>query len=140
MLKNHSLAPKAPAKPVADLLSGLDDAELLRLRNAIDKKLQIDPRLLNMGDELGAQYRAGKALLASIQDDDDVPANQRSQVFNSVGAMLQQITKQMGQVYDAERLKRYEAAWMKVMKDLPEESQKLFFDLYSDYLTKEESK
>lgn len=140
MLKNHSLAPKAPAKPVADLLSGLDDAELLRLRNAIDKKLQIDPRLLNMADELGAQYRAGKALLASIQDDDDVPANQRSQVFNSVGAMLQQITKQMGQVYDAERLKRYEAAWMKVMKDLPEESQKLFFDLYSDYLTKEESK
>jgi hypothetical protein len=133
-LKNHSLAPKPGKAPAVDLLKDLSDDDLLRLRNEIDKKLQLDPRSLNMGDELGAQYRAGKALLAKIQDDNDVPANQRAQVFNSVGTMLKELTKLMGVVYDAERLKRYEAAFMKTLQDLPEPQQRRFFDLYSDYL------
>lgn len=140
-LKDHRLG-KPNAAADADPVKAIetyDDATLLRMRNAIDKKLNIDPRNLNMGEELGAQYRAGKALLAHIQDDDSVPANQRAQVFNSVGAMLEKITKQMGVVFSAERLKRFEAAWMKVMLDLPEASRKMYFDLYADYLTKEET-
>lgn len=140
-LKDHGgLGGKPAAKgfdPQAHI-AGLSEDDLLKLRHAVDKKLQIDPRMLNMADELGLQYRAGMALLASIQDDKDVPANQRAQVFNSVGAMLEKIVKQQKVVYDAERLKRYEAALLKTLKSMPEEQQTLFFNLYGDYLTKPE--
>jgi uncharacterized protein (UPF0147 family) len=141
-LKDHGTLGAKPAAKGFDagtLIADLSEDDLLKLRHAVDKKLQIDPRMLNMADELGLQYRSGMALLASIQDDKDVPANQRAQVFNSVGAMLEKIVKQQKVVYDAERLKRYEAAWMKTMKSLPEEQQKLFFNLYGDYLTKPET-
>jgi len=136
-LKDHRLAPPAAAQDPVDALKDLDDDTLLRLRNAIDKKLSIDPRNLNLADELGIQFRSGKALLASIQDDRDVPPNQRAQVFNSVGTMLDKITKQMKGVYDAERLKRYEAAVMKTLEDCPPELKRKFLDLYGDYLKAE---
>lgn len=135
-LKSNSPGVKAPGMDA--LIAHMDEEELIKLRHAVDKKLVVDPRMLNMADELGLQYRAGMTLLASIQDDPDVPANQRSQVFNSVGAMLEKIVKQQKIVYDAERLKRFEAAMLKTLKSLPEEQQKLFFNLYSDYLTKPE--
>lgn len=136
-LHRHSL--RQPAADTVDPLKGLDDEALMRLRNAIDKKLDIDPKSLNMANELGLQYKAGKTLLASIQDDAGVPANQRSQVFNSVGVMLDKISKQMKVAYDAERLKRYEAAFMKVLVELPEDAKRRFFDLYADYLNEDGS-
>lgn len=137
-LKDYNLkAPAAAADPLA-ILESLDDEALMRLRGAIDKKLKIDPRHLNMADELGFQFKAGKILLESIQDDSDVPANQRAQVFNSVGAMLEKISKQMKIAYDAERLKRFEAAFMKVLVDLPDEEKRKFFDLYGEYLTSDQ--
>lgn len=138
-LKDYGGLAAKPASKGVDLkalIADLSEEELLKLRHEVDKKLQIDPRMLNMADELGLQYRSGMALLNSIQDDKDVPANQRAQVFNSVGAMLEKIVKQQKVVYDAERLKRFEAAFMKTLKSLPEEQQKLFFNLYGDYLTK----
>lgn len=137
-IKDYSLKPTAAAAKgfnAKALVTDLSEEDLLKLRHEVDKKLQIDPRMLNMADELGLQYRSGMALLASIQDDAEVPANQRAQVFNSVGAMLEKIVKQQKVVYDAERLKRFEAAMLKTLQSLPEEQQKLFFNLYGDYLT-----
>lgn len=135
-LKNHSLAPGA-AVIKADPLEGLDDTELLALRHRLDKKLNLDLTQLNLAEELGMQYRSGMILLASVQDDSETPANQRAQVFNSVGAMLEKIVKQQKIVYDAERLKRFEASFLRVMQELPEGSRRKFFDLYGEYLKDE---
>lgn len=130
-IKNYSMANK-PGKD--DPLEGLDDAELLALRHRLDKKLNLDLTQLNLAEELGMQYRSGQILLASVQDDSGTPANQRAQVFNSVSAMLEKIVKQQKIVYNAERLKRFEHAFLKVLEDMPLEAKHKFFDLYGEYL------
>jgi hypothetical protein len=134
-IKNHTLGTSPATK--ADILDGLSDEELLSLRHRLDKKLNLDLTKLNLADELGLQYRSGMILLSSVQDDEGTPANQKAQVFNSVGTMLQNIVKQQKVVYDAERLKRFESAFTKVLEDMPVESKRKFFDLYGEYLKEE---
>lgn len=138
-LKNHSLTAPKPAA-LNDRLEGLPDSDLLSLRHEIDKRLNIDLSKLNLAEELGLQYRAGSTLLASVQSDKEVPANQKSQVFNSVGAMLDKIGKQMKVAFSAERLKRYEVAFLKVLDhdDMPKHMRKVFFDLYGEYLAQDD--
>lgn len=136
-LKNHSLSATSGPAP-QDPLEGLDAEELLKLRSRIDKKLNLDLTQLNLAEELGLQYRSGMTLLASVQDDSEVPANQRAQVFNSVGAMLEKIVKNQKIVYSAERLKRYESAFLKTVEMIGTEAMKKhFFDLYSEFLQDE---
>lgn len=135
-IKDYGL--KASEKVVVDPLEGLDDQELLTLRHRLDKKLKLDLTQLDLAEELGMQYRSGMILLASVQDDKETPANQRAQVFNSVSSMLEKIVKQQKIVYDAERLKRFESSFLKVLQDLPEASKRKFFDLYGEYLKGEE--
>lgn len=132
-LKDLSMK-KPVAGPVSDL-SNMSEEELLSLRHRIDKLLNIDITKLNLAEELGMQYRSGMVLLASVQDDKDTPANQRAQVFNSVSAMLEKIFKNQKIVYDAERLKRFESAFLKTLEILgTDEMKRRFFDLYGDYL------
>lgn len=132
-IKDYGL--KAAEKIVVDPLEGLDDTELLSLRHRLDKKLRLDLTQLDLAEELGMQYRSGMILLASVQEDKDTPANQRAQVFNSVSTMLEKIVKQQKIVYSAERLKRFESSFIKVLEQLPEELKRKFFDLYSEFLT-----
>ncbi len=120
--------------PEVDPLRGMDDQALLNLRHAIDLRLKIELSDLNLSEELGLQYRSGKALLDSVQNDKDTPANQRAQVFNSVSMMLEKIVKHQRVVYDAERLKRFEVAFLKVLEKLPLEAKQQFFELYGEYL------
>jgi hypothetical protein len=136
-LKDFNMKGGPAAK--ADPLEGLDDSELLTLRHRLDKKLNLDLTQLNLAEELGMQYRSGQILLASVQDDKDTPANQKAQVFNSVGAALEKIVKQQRVVYDAERLKRFESAFLKTL-DLygTDEQKRRFFDLYGEYLRADE--
>jgi hypothetical protein len=135
-LKDYSL--KGQTDKV-DPLEGLDDSQMLALRMRLDKKLNLDLTKLNLADELGLQYRAGTILLASVQDDNGTPANQRAQVFNSVSGMLEKIVKQQKIVYSAERLKRFESAFIKVLEDLPLESKRKFFDMYGEFLKEEKA-
>lgn len=131
-LKKHSLEATQKVEKV-DPLSGLDEHELLALRNRIDSLLTIDIAALNLTEELGLQFRAGKALLASLGD--ETPANQRAQVFNAVSAMLSKIVEQRGIVANAERLKRYEAAILKTLEAYPNsEARAAFIDLYAEFL------
>lgn len=133
-LKNHSLTPNKPAEK-ADPLANLDDAGLLELRNRIDARLTTDISQLNLTEELGLQFRAGKLLLAKVQEDAETPANQKAQVFNSVSAMLTKIIEQQELVFNAERLKRYEAAMLKVLELCGTAEQRaIFFDLYGEFL------
>lgn len=143
-LKNHSLASE-PAKTIVDPLAGLDEEALLSLRQKIDLKLRVDLAHMNLAEEIGLQYRAAMILLDSVQDDKSVPANQRAQVLNSVRTTLSDIIKQQKIVYSAERLKRYESAFLKVLDklgDLVEPAARdtlrhTFFDLYGEFLKDE---
>lgn len=132
-LKNHSLQPPAP-EVKADPLAGLSDDELLKLRARIDATLKVDLARLNLSEELGLQYKAGYAMLMEVQNDKEVPVNQKAQVFNSVSKMLQDIIKQQKVVFNAERLKRYEAAFLKILGKLPPEMAQIYFDLYGEFL------
>lgn len=132
-LKNHSLQAPKPAEKV-DLLAGLDDKALISLRQRIDMTLKVDLSRLNLAEELGLQYRAGMAMLQDLETDEGTPMNQRAQVYNSVRASLTEIIKQQKIVYTAERMKRYESAFLKVLQQLPPESTRVFFDLYGEFL------
>jgi hypothetical protein len=137
-IKEYAMSKVDKAK--SDPLEGLDDEELIALRLRLDKRLNLDLKELNLAEELGMQYRSGQILLASVQDDKGVPANQRAQVFNSVGSMLKDIVKQQKVVYDAERLKRFESTFIKVLDLLgTDEMKKRFLDLYSQYLAEDET-
>lgn len=131
-LKSYSL--KQPEAAPGISLLGMSDAALLSLRHEIDVKLKIEIKNLNLTEELGLQYAQGKQLLSDVQADDDTPANQKAQVFNSVGAMLDKIIKQQKIVYSAERIKRFEVAFLKVLDKLPPESKEVYFDLYGEFL------
>jgi hypothetical protein len=133
MLKDHTLAP-APALLKSDPLEGLSDREMLDLRARIDSKLKIDLARMNLGEELGLQYRNGMELMVSVQSDNGTPANQKAQVFNSVSKMLSDIIKQQKVVFSAERLKRFEAAFHKVLSRMPATEARVYFDLYGEFL------
>lgn len=131
VLKNE---PAAKGPGLADIIVGMSNDDLLSLRQKIDLRLKTDLSRLNLAEELGLQYRAAMVLLDSIQDDQDVPANQRAQVLNSVRTTLGEIIKQQKVVFNAERLKRYESAMLKVLQSLPPEQTRIFFDLYEEFL------
>ena len=131
MLKDHSLSPRLDS---VISLSGMGDEELLSLRSRIDDRLNIELKHVNLTEELGLQYRAGKLLLDQTQGDESVPANQKAQVSNSVSAMLSSIVKMQETVYSIDRLKRYEAAFLKSVETLPKENKEAFFDLYGEFL------
>lgn len=133
MLKNHSLTPAKP-QIKGDPLDGLDEEGMLALRREIDRRLKTDLSVIDLGEELGLNYRAGKLMLAQVLEDDQCPANQKSQVFNSVSSMLDRIVKQQDIVYSAERLKRFEHAFLKVLNQLGEDAKQVFFDLYGEFL------
>lgn len=132
MLQNHSLDPRSAASRIS--LEGMDEAALLKLRAQLDDKLQVEIRQINLTEELGLQYRAGKLLLEETQNDPEVPANQKAQVFNSVNSMLASIVKMQESIYSMERLKRYETAFLKALETLPKEGKEAFFDLYGTFL------
>lgn len=132
-LKKQSLA-QAAITPKVNPLEGLTDEQLLNLRREIDIKLRTDLTKIDLGEELGLQYRQGMVLYNSVAGDPGVPANHRSTVMTACSNMLSKIVTQQEVVFSAERLKRYEAAFMKVLQHLPSESTRMFFDLYGEFL------
>lgn len=138
-MKDRSLTKPSEKLDKGDALSallvGLNEADMLSLRRKIDVTLKVEIKDLKLTEELGLTYRQGQVLLDSVVDDGDVPASQRAQVFTSVNAMLEKIIKQQEIVFNAERLKRYEAAFMKVLEELPVEARARYFDMYGDFLS-----
>jgi len=89
-----------------------------------------DLGLIEVSSELALIFSSGKALLDSVLGDDNVPANQRAQVLNSVSSILEKITKTRTELYNAEMVRRIEQTLIKVMKDQPKEIQEAFFEQY----------
>lgn len=139
-LKSHSLTQEKPAPKVSAVqlllpsLEPLSEAELIELRHEIDLLIQLDLGQLNLSEELALQFRQAKALLFEVQNDDEVAANQKAQIFNAVRAQLREIVAQQEVVWSMERLKTFEVAFVKVSHMMSSEQREAFFDLYGKYL------
>lgn len=142
-LKSHSLTQDAPApkEPTAvellmPTLETMSEVDLQELRHQVDLRLQLDLGNLDLAEELGLQFRQGKALLHEVQIDKDTPNSQKAQVFNSVRSMLSDIVKQQESVWGMERLKKIEIAIVKALSgdDVPADVRVRFFDIYGEYL------
>lgn len=89
---------------------------------------------LNLDGELLANYEAAKSYLEEIRYDSEVMPNQVAQVMNTINSILKEIVKMQTELYDAERVKKIEAAVISVMKRQPKEVQDRFFDEYESTL------
>jgi hypothetical protein len=66
------------------------------------------------------QYTAAVELRDSILYDDEIPANQKSQVINSCQAVLAAIIKLQTELHNSERMKRMERTLLSVLKRHPD--------------------
>ena len=84
---------------------------------------------LNLDSELYSMYARAKNYLDDLQmGDDNTPANQVSQVMNTITAILKEIVKMQTDLYNAERVKKLEAAMIEALKNTAtEEVQDAFF-------------
>lgn len=84
---------------------------------------------LNIADELLIQYKNAVNLFEAAQHDNDIPANQKAQLLNSISAIITNISKTQTDVYNAERLKALENTLIATLKDFPE-VKSTFLDAY----------
>jgi hypothetical protein len=84
---------------------------------------------LNLEVEVLENYNLAKQFLQDI-DQESIPANQVAQVINSIASILKDLVKMQTDLYDAERVKKLEAALINTLKTLPEEQQNAFFTRY----------
>ncbi len=84
---------------------------------------------LNVADELLIQYKNAVNLLEAAQHDENIPANQKAQLLNSISAIITNISKTQTDVYNAERLKTLENTLIATLKDFPE-VKSTFLDAY----------
>ncbi len=109
--------------------------EDLRLANEVQYTHTAQPvhatRLqdLDLETEVLHNYNAAKQFLQDI-DQESIPANQVAQVINSITNILKDLVKMQTDLYDAERVKKLEAALINTLKTLPEEQQNAFFTRY----------
>jgi hypothetical protein len=55
--------------------------------------------------------------------------NQLAQVQNSIRTILESLSKMQTQLHDSESIKRWKAALIRVVKELPKDAQTKFFEL-----------
>lgn len=95
---------------------------------------------LNLDSELYAAYVGAKNFLAELQNTEPgiVAPNHVAQVFNTISAILKEIVKMQTDLYNAERLKRLEAAMISAIKTAPPEAQQVFLEQYQSILKEHE--
>lgn len=89
---------------------------------------------LDLDAELYNAYAKAKNYLADVQSDDQVPPNQLAQLMNTISAILKEIVKMQTDLYNAERVKKLEAAMIQAIKLAPPESQQAFLEQYEALL------
>jgi hypothetical protein len=87
---------------------------------------------LDLAAELYTQYISTKQMLSDAVDE---PLNQRAQTVNSIVNILDRITKIRTEIYNAEKLKKLEAALLTTLKEFPELSER-FLELYEEEANK----
>lgn len=71
---------------------------------------------LDLDLELLEQYQAAKSVLEDIQYDEQVPANQKAQVMNTITSILQAIIKLQQDLHNVERMKAVENTLINVLQ------------------------
>lgn len=116
-------------------LSGYSTTQLIDLRAQIDTLLPIKSlKNVNMERELVIQLQIAQKLQTDSLNDDEIPANQKSQVLNSVANALGTLARLQVELYDSERLKVIESVLIEAVNSLPEDVQHTFFAEYERLL------
>ena len=89
---------------------------------------------LDLDAELYNSYAKAKNYLAEVQADGEVPPNQLAQLMNTITTILKEIVKMQTDLYNAERVKKLEAAMIQAIKLAPSESQQAFLEEYAKIL------
>lgn len=112
-------------------LTGFDVTQLEDLQRKLAEALPGSTLLdVNLEHELLSLMRNGQRLLTDVLHDMDVPANQKSQVINSLASTLDQLSKLQNSIYDSERVKRLEYVFTKTLKSLPAEAAEVALAAY----------
>lgn len=130
MIQDYSLTPSLPNFKLSSMAQG----DLIDLRSQLDTHLKLKLEDLDLAEELALQFKQAKALYNETMNDDEVAPNQKAQELNTITSIIASITKAQAELYNAERLKKLEAATLKALKSLPKTSQEDFFTLYSEYI------
>lgn len=108
---------------------------LLAYRAEIDKCLPATQLSdMNLETEMLLQYHTLRELQADVIGIDDVPANQKAQVANTVTASLNKLTDMQEGLYTAERFKAIENLLIRTLSKLPENLAEAFLKDYRKVL------
>lgn len=122
----------------ADPLASMSPLELRLLRAEIDRLVPPeDIGNLNLEQELVEQYRTIKDLMVMVMSDMDTPANQKSQVANSVVSTLGQLVKLQEDLRREQTFKIMESCLVEALKALPEATRDAFYLEYERLAAKE---
>jgi hypothetical protein len=111
----------------------------LPMETLLRYKLEIEAHLpptklkdVNVESELVNQLRIAQMLQAKVIDLDDteIPLNQIVQAVNSVSGAIEKLAKLQIELANAENLKKMEMAFIRAVKDLPDEAVENFFKRY----------
>lgn len=131
---NEEKAARLVAGAATGLVRGIEnysEADLYRLRAEIDAMLpQQSLSAMNLESELVTQYHTVKALQNVILTAEEVPANQKAQIANSVVSTLDALVKMQERFHTAERFKAIENLLIKHMKTMPREIAEKFVAEY----------
>lgn len=131
-------AKRAPGKTLSNQTwSKYTVADLVRIRDEITLALPaLSLEKLNLEEEVLLQFHVMRSMQADVLEADDVPANQRAQVANAVGAILKTLADRQIQLYSSERFKDIENLLIRTLDKLPENAAVEFMGMYTKILTK----
>ena len=110
-------------------------AELVRFRDEITRQLPAtELSKLNLEEEVLLQYHVLREMQSEVLSSDEVPANQRAQVANSVASILKTLGDYQVALYTSERFKEIENLLIRHLSLLPEESAAKFITEYEQIL------
>ena len=113
-------------------ISHLNQEELVTLYDLVSSRLPpMKLAHLNMEEELVLQLYRAKALQTKTMEDDDIPANQKAQVMNSVASVIGDLIRLQERLFNAERFKAIEAILLESLKMLPKAQAEAFIIEYA---------
>ncbi len=113
-------------------ISHLNQEELVTLYDLVSSRLPpMKLAHLNMEEELVLQLYRAKALQTKSMEDDNIPANQKAQVMNSVASVIGDLIRLQERLFNAERFKAIEAILLESLKMLPKAQAEAFIIEYA---------
>ena len=113
-------------------ISHLNQEELVTLYDLVSSRLPpMKLAHLNMEEELVLQLYRAKALQTKTMEADEIPANQKAQVMNSVASVIGDLIRLQERLFNAERFKAIEAILLESLKMLPKAQAEAFIIEYA---------